>query len=154
MVGEVAGMADIQIGAVAPMENENAVRPDRRGQGIDDRRPGRGRHRRRDPDDRRPCPAELRPDRSGGHHLRRRCRSPAGATGRPVRYADLSAEEARPRFEAAGLPPWLLTQLTGAFDLIRDGLFAQTTDQVEAITGHVPRSIDDFARSVAPAFRP
>ena len=72
----------------------------------------------------------------------------------PVRSADLSAEEARPRFEAAGLPPWLLTQLTGVFDLIRDGLFAQTTDQVEAITGHVPRSIDDFARSVAPAFRP
>ena len=78
----------------------------------------------------------------------------ADATGRPVRYADLSAEEARPRFEAAGLPQWLLTQLTGVFDLVRDGLFAQTTNQVEAITGHVPRSIDEFARSVAEAFRP
>jgi uncharacterized protein YbjT (DUF2867 family) len=76
----------------------------------------------------------------------------AAVTARPVAYVDLSAAEARPRFEGAPVPEWLRRQLAGVFDLIRDGEFAQTTDTVCAVTGHAPRGIADFVRDYADAF--
>ena len=44
--------------------------------------------------------------------------------------------------------------LTRVFEIIREGGFAQTTGAVQAITGHEPRSIADFARDQAGAFLP
>jgi uncharacterized protein YbjT (DUF2867 family) len=76
------------------------------------------------------------------------------ATGRRIEYVDLSPEESLPRFEAAGLPPWLFDHLTRVFQLIREGAFAQTTGDVQAVTGHEPRTIADFARDHAGAFLP
>jgi hypothetical protein len=38
------------------------------------------------------------------------------------------------------------------FGLIRDGAFAQTTDEVQAIGGRAPLTIADFARAHAAAF--
>ena len=74
------------------------------------------------------------------------------ATGRDVRSVDLTGEQARPRFENAGLPDWLSTHLAGVFALIRRDGFARTTDHVRAITGHPARDINGFARDFAPAF--
>jgi uncharacterized protein YbjT (DUF2867 family) len=76
------------------------------------------------------------------------------ATGHPVSSVDLSEEEARPRFEGAGLPEWLATQLAGVFGVIRAGGFENPTDCVRAITGHPARDIHGFAREFAPAFTP
>ncbi|GAA3281592.1 SDR family oxidoreductase [Dactylosporangium vinaceum] len=76
------------------------------------------------------------------------------ATGRPVRAADLTEEEARPRFAGAGLPDWLATHLAGVFGIIRAGGFEHTTPHVTSITGHAGRSIAAFARDHAAAFTP
>jgi uncharacterized protein YbjT (DUF2867 family) len=74
------------------------------------------------------------------------------AVGRPIRYVDLTAEEARPRFEGAGLPDWLQVHLAGVFDLIRTGAFATATDTVREITGQPATGISTFIRDHAPAF--
>jgi uncharacterized protein YbjT (DUF2867 family) len=78
----------------------------------------------------------------------------AKATGRPVRSVDLTEEQARPRFEGAGLPDWLAAHLAGVFGVIRAGGFGGTTDHVRAITGVPPRDIAGFARDFAAAFTP
>jgi uncharacterized protein YbjT (DUF2867 family) len=76
----------------------------------------------------------------------------AAATGHPVAYVDVPAEAAREGLVAAGLPPWLVAHLDGAFDLVRRGELAQTTDTVRMVTGREPRSFADFARDRAGAF--
>ncbi|WP_250038233.1 NmrA family NAD(P)-binding protein [Paractinoplanes maris] len=76
------------------------------------------------------------------------------ATGFPVRFADLTEEQARPRFENAGLPDWLATQLSGVFALIRAGGFEHTTGHVEALTGRPARDITGFAQDFVSAFTP
>jgi uncharacterized protein YbjT (DUF2867 family) len=76
------------------------------------------------------------------------------ATGHDVRSVDLTEEQARPLFEAAGLPAWLAAHLAGVFGVIRGGGFERTTDHVRAITGQAPRDIDSFARDFGAAFAP
>jgi uncharacterized protein YbjT (DUF2867 family) len=78
----------------------------------------------------------------------------ATATGHPVRFADLTAEQARPRFEGAGLPDWLAVHLAGVFGVIRAGGFDRATDHVRSITGRPARDIAGFARDFAAAFTP
>lgn len=73
-------------------------------------------------------------------------------TRRPVGYTDLSPEEARPRFESAGLPGWLARQLEGVFGVIRQGGFGQANDLIERLTGRPARSIEDFLADHAMAF--
>jgi uncharacterized protein YbjT (DUF2867 family) len=76
------------------------------------------------------------------------------ATGRPVRYADLTEEQARPRFAGAGLPDWLAAHLAGVFGVIRAGGFATATGDVRSLTGRPARDITGFARDFAAAFTP
>jgi len=66
-----------------------------------------------------------------------------------VRFLDLTEEQARPRFEGAGLPDWLAAHLAGVFALIRAGGFERTTGHVPAITGRPARDIRDFAHDFA-----
>jgi len=76
------------------------------------------------------------------------------ATGRPVGSVDLTEEQARPRFEQAGLPDWLAVHLAGVFGVIRAGGFEHTTDHIRAITGHPARDIAAFVRDFAAPFTP
>ncbi|WP_327000070.1 NAD(P)H-binding protein [Dactylosporangium sp. NBC_01737] len=78
----------------------------------------------------------------------------AGATGHPVRSVDLTEEQARPRFEGAGLPDWLATHLAGVFGVIRAGGFEHATGEVLRITGRPARDITGFAHDFAAAFAP
>lgn len=78
----------------------------------------------------------------------------SAATGRTVRSLDLTEEQARPRFEGAGLPDWLVAHLAGVFGLIRAGGCERTTDHVRALTGRPARDITGFARDFAAAFTP
>jgi uncharacterized protein YbjT (DUF2867 family) len=78
----------------------------------------------------------------------------ADATGRRVGSVDLTEEQARPRFEGAGLPDWLGAHLAGVFGVIRAGGFEHATDRVRAITGHPARDIAGFAHDYAAAFAP
>jgi uncharacterized protein YbjT (DUF2867 family) len=74
------------------------------------------------------------------------------ALGTPVVYVDAPPEAARAALEAAGLPPWLVTQLDGVFALVRAGALGTTTDGVRALTGRSPRGIAEFAREHAAVF--
>lgn len=74
------------------------------------------------------------------------------AVRRPVSYVDLTAEQARPRFEGAGLPEWMQRHLAGVFDLIRAGAFADATATVHEVTGQQAGGISRFADNHAHAF--
>jgi uncharacterized protein YbjT (DUF2867 family) len=74
------------------------------------------------------------------------------AVGRPIRYVDLTAEQARPRFAAAAVPPWLRRHLEGVFELIRNGEFARVSDTVREVTGSTGTDIAAFARDHAAVF--
>jgi uncharacterized protein YbjT (DUF2867 family) len=74
------------------------------------------------------------------------------AVRRPVSYVDLTAEQARPRFEGAGLPEWMQYHLAGVFDLIRAGAFADATATVHEVTGRRAGGISRFADDHAHAF--
>jgi uncharacterized protein YbjT (DUF2867 family) len=69
----------------------------------------------------------------------------SGATGRQVLYVDLPEDTAVQAWTAAGLPPWLVRHLTGAFRLIRDGALAEVTNTVTTLTGQPPRTVSAFA---------
>jgi hypothetical protein len=52
------------------------------------------------------------------------------------------------------MPGWLVEHLDGAFALIRDGVFEETTDTVQVLIRREPRSFAQFARDRADAFAP
>jgi hypothetical protein len=74
--------------------------------------------------------------------------------GRPVAYVDVPEGRAEQELVDAGAPAWLVTHLTGAFRLIRQGALEPATATVRAITGHEPRTFDVFARDHARFFAP
>ena len=72
--------------------------------------------------------------------------------GRPVEYIDVPDDQARSNLLAAGLPDWLVTNLVTLFGLIRQGVMAETTDTVQAVTGRPPRGFFQFATETASYF--
>ncbi|HEX6939584.1 MAG TPA: SDR family oxidoreductase [Longimicrobiales bacterium] len=76
------------------------------------------------------------------------------AIGRPVVYRPISMDEARSRMEARGVPGFLVdAQLAIAAYQKAGGPTAQVSGDVERILGRPPRTIRDFARDYADAFR-
>ena len=76
----------------------------------------------------------------------------AAATGREIAYVDVAPEAAREGLVQAGMPDWLVEHLDRAFERIRRGEFAQTTDTVRVLTGREPRTFAQLARDHAAAF--
>jgi uncharacterized protein YbjT (DUF2867 family) len=74
------------------------------------------------------------------------------ATGTHIEYLDVPPAAARDGLIAAGMPGWLVDHLDGAFALIRDGAYEETTDAVRVLTGREARSFGDFARDHAASF--
>lgn len=76
------------------------------------------------------------------------------AAGKPVRYEPISMDEARARMEARGTPRFLAdaTLAIAAYQKA-GGPTAQVSGDVERILGRPPRTIRDFARDHAAAFR-
>ncbi|WP_225729367.1 MULTISPECIES: NAD(P)H-binding protein [unclassified Nocardia] len=67
-------------------------------------------------------------------------------SGRRIRYMELTAEQLTENWMAAGLPE-PAARIGTELDLaIRAGEYDYTTTTVEEITGHRPRSFDEFAR--------
>jgi uncharacterized protein YbjT (DUF2867 family) len=81
-------------------------------------------------------------------------RALTAATGRRVAYVDVPPQAAREGLAQAGMPDWLIEQLDGAFERIRRGAFAQTTDTVRVLTGREGRTFVDFASANAGLFAP
>ncbi|HEX7118761.1 MAG TPA: SDR family oxidoreductase [Longimicrobiales bacterium] len=76
------------------------------------------------------------------------------AAGKPVAYRPISIEEARSRMEARGVPEFLVdAQLAIAAYQKAGGPTARVSGDVERILGRPPRTVRDFARDHADAFR-
>lgn len=78
----------------------------------------------------------------------------AAATGHPVSYVPVSDDQARDAMLAEGLPPMVADAIVAIFAAQRAGGMADTTGAVRLLTGREPRSVADFARDHASAFRP
>jgi len=76
----------------------------------------------------------------------------AKAIGRPVEFVNVPEEAAPAAFQGGGRPEWLVAQLLGVFELIRQGAYTRTSESVRVLTGREPRTIADFARDHAKAF--
>jgi uncharacterized protein YbjT (DUF2867 family) len=76
----------------------------------------------------------------------------AGALGRPLTYTDLPNPIARDQMLRAGMPPYVVDGLLETFGLVRNGRFAYTTPIVERLTGHPPRTFEQWCRAHSPAF--
>lgn len=77
----------------------------------------------------------------------------AKATGKPIRYLDVSPGQAKTEMLAAGWPDWLATSMTALYGIFATGHAAAVSPIVEELTGYPPRTFDDWARENAAAFR-
>lgn len=75
------------------------------------------------------------------------------ATGRSVGFADVPDGIAHQAMLDQGLPEWVVDFVVALFGAMRAGAFATVTDTVWRLTGQQPRSIVEFARDHADAFR-
>lgn len=68
----------------------------------------------------------------------------AKASGRPVVHDDVAPEAWLDRLRSAGVPGDYAQLLVGLLAAVRASGGAATTDDVERVTGHRPRSFDDY----------
>jgi uncharacterized protein YbjT (DUF2867 family) len=78
----------------------------------------------------------------------------SAATGREVRFVDVSDDVARRGILEAGIPDFVAEQLVLVYRQLRQGVAERVTDTVEALTGRPPRSFAAFARENASLFEP
>jgi uncharacterized protein YbjT (DUF2867 family) len=72
----------------------------------------------------------------------------------PVTYVSVDDEQARLAMLAVGLPPMIADAIVAIFASQRAGSMAGTTDSVRDLIGRRPRTIGEFVRDHAAAFRP
>jgi uncharacterized protein YbjT (DUF2867 family) len=77
----------------------------------------------------------------------------SAAIGRPVEYVDVPDQAARDAMVGAGLPAWTADRILVLWGLLRSGAAALTTDVVRVLTGRDARTVREFARDHAAAFR-
>jgi uncharacterized protein YbjT (DUF2867 family) len=76
------------------------------------------------------------------------------ATGRAVRYVDLSDADARDELVAGGLPAVVADQIIVLFGMLRRGVAEPVTTTIESLTGRPPRTLVDWTRDNAALFAP
>ncbi|MGH2403466.1 MAG: SDR family oxidoreductase [bacterium] len=76
----------------------------------------------------------------------------SAATGRTVEFVDVPADIAREQLLGTGMPDWMADLILAAFKALREGIAADTSDAVRALTGLEPRSFAAFARDHAALF--
>jgi uncharacterized protein YbjT (DUF2867 family) len=62
-------------------------------------------------------------------------------------------DAARGAMREAGLPPWMADQIVAVWGELRQGVASSPTDLVRVLTGPEPRTVTDFLRDHADAFR-
>jgi uncharacterized protein YbjT (DUF2867 family) len=75
----------------------------------------------------------------------------AEATGKPLDYRQVSLEDARSDFLAAGRPAWLVDVLIELFSAFDTGAVALQTSTFKDLTGQTPTSFAAFAAGLAEA---
>jgi uncharacterized protein YbjT (DUF2867 family) len=77
----------------------------------------------------------------------------SAALGRPIEFVNVPDAVARDGMVQAGLPAWFADQLVILWQQLRRGAASTPTDVVRVLTGREPRSVADFVRDHAAAFR-
>jgi NAD(P)H dehydrogenase (quinone) len=72
--------------------------------------------------------------------------------GRVTRYDAVTVEERRAQLEATGLAPWRVELLLGLDEINRSDLYSTATDTVRQLTGHPPRTVEDYIARNRAAF--
>jgi uncharacterized protein YbjT (DUF2867 family) len=73
--------------------------------------------------------------------------------GKPIRYVDITANEARGWLQSKGIPPVMIEAKLEMWDACASKFInVAPTDIVKEITGKAPRSIEDFARDYRAKF--
>lgn len=67
------------------------------------------------------------------------------ATGNKVTYVDVPIEAAEQSFVEAGFPQWIAHAFCELFDGFANNGWTTVTKAVDELTGHTPRTVDDFA---------
>lgn len=70
-------------------------------------------------------------------------------SGKPVVVADVAPQAFHDQFKAMGLPEYLVTGLTSFYATLGAGEYAQTSNDVERLTGRRPTSARDYLRKFA-----
>jgi uncharacterized protein YbjT (DUF2867 family) len=73
----------------------------------------------------------------------------ARATGRQIRYTQISSEQFNDALRSADTPPELVAFLAYLFHEVLDGRNAFVTDGVQQVLGRPPRDFSDYARATA-----
>lgn len=73
----------------------------------------------------------------------------ASATGRDIRFAQISMDEFLSSFASQGEPPEVIELLSFLFTVVLDGRNERLADGVERALGRPPRGFRDYARRVA-----
>jgi uncharacterized protein YbjT (DUF2867 family) len=71
----------------------------------------------------------------------------SSALGREINAQRLDFDEWRSQLEDSGLDPHVQEHITTMARLHREDRYNRSTDQVQALTGHAPHSVDDFVRA-------
>lgn len=74
----------------------------------------------------------------------------AAATGRSIRYEELTPAAYADELRAAGLAEEWVAELSGLFEVLREGHIAAPATGVEEVLGRPPRSFADWVAHVAP----
>jgi uncharacterized protein YbjT (DUF2867 family) len=69
------------------------------------------------------------------------------ALGREISGQRLDFDEWRSELEDSGLDPHVQEHITTMARLHREDRYNRSTDQVQALTGHAPQSVEDFVRA-------
>ena len=72
--------------------------------------------------------------------------------GRPIHYEPVSVEVRRAQLEAGGLAPWRVELLLGLDAISQTELYAAPTDTTRALTGHPPRTVEEYIERNRAAF--
>lgn len=77
----------------------------------------------------------------------------SGTVGKDVAFAEVPLEGAVGAMKERGMPDWLVDHQTAMMKLCASGGMADTSGEIERLSGQAPRTIDDFARDFAGAFK-
>jgi uncharacterized protein YbjT (DUF2867 family) len=78
----------------------------------------------------------------------------SAATGRDVRYVDVSDAAARQAMVEQGVPDFVAQQVVDVFAMLRLGVAEEVTGAVQSLTGRPPRDFAAFAHDHAALFAP
>jgi uncharacterized protein YbjT (DUF2867 family) len=78
----------------------------------------------------------------------------SAVTGKPVKYVNVTPEDAKKAMLGAGMPEWFADALNELHGIVRQGYGAVVTKVVADVAKKQPRTFDEFAREHAAAFRP